>query len=322
MQCKFCLYNNPEDQERCRRCGIRLSGDITFDGISCAGATALAPERRAPVMENDTNDGGSEAAERGTTPVAVAERQTSLFSGELSNVIPFESFQRPHGKPPAKTEVVRGLEPCPAARRLDTARQAIRKQVAKTMGGRATDRRSRDSQASLDLVEFLQPAPQTPRTLKTTVEASIYCDAQVATPMHRSVAAILDGAMVFIGCGVFLGVFQFLGGSVRLDRFDAIVAVCAVTLITMFYGMLFAICGRETAGQHWTELRLINFDGMRPDGPSRALRFLGCWLSFACGIGMLWALLDEENLTWHDHMSKTFLTMRESDASFFRERER
>jgi hypothetical protein len=25
-------------------------------------------------------------------------------------------------------------------------------------------------------------------------------------------------------------------------------------------------------------------------------------------LGMLWALVDEEALTWHDHMSKTFPT--------------
>jgi uncharacterized RDD family membrane protein YckC len=94
-------------------------------------------------------------------------------------------------------------------------------------------------------------------------------------------------------------------------------------LITMFYGLLFAISGRETPGQHWTNLQLINFDGFPPDGSSRALRFAGSWLSFgACGIGLLWALLDEEFLTWHDHMSKTFLTMREADSSFHRERPR
>jgi hypothetical protein len=30
----------------------------------------------------------------------------------------------------------------------------------------------------------------------------------------------------------------------------------------------------------------------------------------AAGIGLLWALVDEERLTWHDYMSKTFPTPR------------
>jgi hypothetical protein len=28
----------------------------------------------------------------------------------------------------------------------------------------------------------------------------------------------------------------------------------------------------------------------------------------SAGLGLVWALVDEENLTWHDHISKTFPT--------------
>jgi uncharacterized RDD family membrane protein YckC len=242
-------------------------------------------------------------------------RQTSLFTSDLaSNVIPFDSIQRPPDSRAPRQEVPGTLAPGPVARRLSTAKQNIKKQP--------TGRSDSDAQGSLDL-EFLPPAPQTPRTLKTTVEASIYCDAPVATPMHRSVAAFLDSAMILIGWGIFLGVFQTLGVSMRMDKFGIMVMSCSVILISLFYGFLFALAGRETPGQNWTELRLINFDGFPPDRASRFLRFTGCWLSFsACGIGVLWSLLDEENLTWHDHMSKTFPTMREAESSFFRERAR
>ena len=30
----------------------------------------------------------------------------------------------------------------------------------------------------------------------------------------------------------------------------------------------------------------------------------------SAGLGLLWSLADEESLTWHDHMSKTFPTIR------------
>jgi len=242
-------------------------------------------------------------------------QQPSLFNGELSsNVIPFDSIQRPTDCFSPKSEVQRNLPPGPTARKMTAAKQTIRKQAA--------NRTNSDTQGSLDL-EFLPPAPQIPRTLKTTVEAQIYCDAEVAAPMHRTVAAFLDSAMIAIGCGIFVGIFQVFGGAVRVDKFDLAMLSSALILITLFYGFLFAFSGRETAGQSWAELRLINFDGLPPDRPSRFLRFLGCWLSFcACGIGLLWSLLDEENLTWHDHMSKTFPTMREVDSSLFRERPR
>ena len=246
------------------------------------------------------------------TAVATAERQSSLFTGELSNIIPFESLQRPSAAGPAPPDGSRKPASGPAAKRLNTAKDAIRKQ--------ASHRQASDAQGSLEL-EVLQPAPQAPRTLKTTVEASIYCDAQVAMPMHRTVAAMLDLAMVLIGCGLFVGVLQGLGASPHLNKYNIVVLGMVVILLSMLYGLMFAIAGRETAGQRWADLRLINFDGLPADGSSRALRFAGCWLSFgALGIGVLWALLDEENLTWHDHMSKTFLTMREVDSSFFRQR--
>jgi hypothetical protein len=60
---------------------------------------------------------------------------------------------------------------------------------------------------------------------------------------------------------------------------------------------------------------LINFDGFPPDGRARALRLMGGWISILSGgLGLVWALLDEEGLTWHDHMSKTFPTLRESTS--------
>ncbi len=114
---------------------------------------------------------------------------------------------------------------CPGDSPATGRKQSTNRRVGERRSGNSgvSDSPS-DSQGSLEL-EFLPPAPQAPRTLKTTVEARIYCDAQVAAPMHRSVAAFLDSAMILIGCGIFLGIFQCLGGSVRVDRFDKI--VCA-----------------------------------------------------------------------------------------------
>ena len=41
----------------------------------------------------------------------------------------------------------------------------------------------------------------------------------------------------------------------------------------MFYGLIWAIAGRETAGMWCTDLQLITFDGFPLDARSRALRF-------------------------------------------------
>lgn len=68
-------------------------------------------------------------------------------------------------------------------------------------------------------------------------------------------------------------------------------------------------------------LTLINFDGYPPDSASRWLRYLGACLGYcAGGLGLLWALLDEESLAWHDHISKTFPTFHGPEISFVRRR--
>jgi hypothetical protein len=54
---------------------------------------------------------------------------------------------------------------------------------------------------------------------------------------------------------------------------------------------------------------LVNFDGQKPTQRQRFQRLASGFLSlFAAGLGLLWALVDEETLTWHDHISRTFPT--------------
>jgi uncharacterized RDD family membrane protein YckC len=163
------------------------------------------------------------------------------------------------------------------------------------------------------------PAPQGPRTLKTQVEAVIYCDADVATPKHRAIAAAIDGGMIFVAFGLFLFAFHCMGGMFRLNRQTIPFFIGVFGALAMFYGMLWIWAGRDTVGMRCTGLRLIDFDGFPANRRCRLVRTLGAWLSFcAGGIGLLWALADEEKLTWHDHMSKTFPTFQESNSAFFR----
>jgi uncharacterized RDD family membrane protein YckC len=181
--------------------------------------------------------------------------------------------------------------------------------------GRTVARRPRvvdEAQATLD---FVQPTAPVSKTLKTSAEAVIYCDAVAAAPIHRSAAAALDAAMMLLGFGIILGIFQFVGKPTEMNRNAFLMLGGMMVLTAMFYSLLFAIAGALTPGLRWTELRLINFDGFPPDGRARALRLMGGWISILSGgLGLVWALLDEEGLTWHDHMSKTFPTLRESTS--------
>jgi uncharacterized RDD family membrane protein YckC len=225
--------------------------------------------------------------------------QRSLFpERSASKVIPFESF---------------APQPAPARPkpRTDTAVKTP------TRGTARRAQRAVEGQATLD---FLPAEPVKPRTLGTTVEAVIYCEAPVATVLHRAVAAALDWSMVLIGYGLFLLAFRLAGGEFVLNRSNLVVFGGALLLLALTYGLFWSIAGCQTAGMYWTRLRLTTFDGFPPDGKQRLLRFAGSCLSTCSVIGLLWSMADEESLTWQDHISRTFPTPWELDSQVFRRR--
>ena len=162
-------------------------------------------------------------------------------------------------------------------------------------------------------LDFLAPAPPKPRTLSTTVEAVIFCDAPVAVRLHRAVAAAIDWAMVLLAYGMFLFVFTQLGGSITLNKTNAMVFAGALLTIALAYGLTWTLAGAETMGMHCTRLKVVTFDGFAPDRKQRLMRLAGSALSVCTVVGMAWTLVDEECLGWQDHISRTFPTPREAE---------
>lgn len=163
-------------------------------------------------------------------------------------------------------------------------------------------RRAADSQQAL---QFPEESPDA--GLATEVDL-IFCEAPVALPGHRLLAAAVDTSMVLIGLGIFLAIF-FLGGDLVISRQTAPFLIAVGAVIALFYRCLWYLGNGDTPGMRFAGLRLVDFDGRRPDREQRGLRQVASLLSFlAAGLGLVWALVDEENLTWHDHISKTFPT--------------
>jgi uncharacterized RDD family membrane protein YckC len=161
-------------------------------------------------------------------------------------------------------------------------------------------------------LDFLPPAPAKPPTLGTTVTASVYCEAPVASTTHRAVAAAIDWTMVLIAYGLFLLTFHLCGGEFAITRSTLPLFGAAFLLVGFTYGIYWTVAGTETAGMRWTQLRLVTFGGFPLEGRHRIMRFAGACLSRCTGLGLLWSLADEENLAWQDHISGTFPTPYES----------
>jgi len=287
MTCSYCRYPNLDDEHRCRRCGRPLSDSYAM-AISGALATLPQPVRREspPVAP--------------PPPAASQPRQALLFYEKpTGKVIPFEALASPELEPPL-------IEP-PAKARTVT-RTSSRLQVRRTAA-------PSDRQPSLD---FLPPSPPA-RKLGAAVEGVIFCDAPVATPTHRAFAAAIDGSMILIAFGLFLITFRLLGGVFAFDKLMVLMLGAAAALIGVFYGFVCVWGSGETPGMRATGLTLIHFDGYPPDRVSRWMRYVAACLSYcACGLGILWALVDEESLAWHDHISKTFPTFCRPETNFVR----
>jgi uncharacterized RDD family membrane protein YckC len=163
-------------------------------------------------------------------------------------------------------------------------------------------RRDHSQQQTLNLQEARVQKP---------VQSVVYCDNPVALAAHRAMAAAIDMAIVAAALGVFFVTFRAIGADLVITKATAPYYLGAAILISVFYRALFCIADFDTPGLSWSGLKLISFDGRTPSRRHRWLRLLGGFVStVAAGIGLLWALVDEEKLTWQDRISTTFPTPR------------
>jgi uncharacterized RDD family membrane protein YckC len=281
MECRYCQAANADDDHRCRRCGRRLRMSPVYTGSSAAapvlqsGAAPVLHYEAPPVNRNDVHRSPEPSEPR--HPITY---QPSLFtSRELPLVIQFETIA-PGSAPPS-----------PRKAQPSASRQRRRKVIP-----------------GQQFLEFDHRFAESTRSSKPA-DGVIYCDAPVAIPAHRAMAAALDASIIVIALAVFGIVFRLAGGAFVLNAKTAPMFMGAAAGVVIFYRLLWCLANGDTAGQKWTHLRLVNFDGQTPTRTQRFYRTVSGFLSLmAGGIGLLWGLVDEETLTWHDHISKTFPT--------------
>ncbi len=134
----------------------------------------------------------------------------------------------------------------------------------------------------------------------------------VASLGERGRAGLLDAVFLLLAYAGFLALFGSLGGHFILGKLGAAVYGATLALFYAQYFALFTVFGGSTPGMLLRGLRVVSFDGSAP--APRQLLWRGFGYSVSGGtvlLGFLWALWDEDHLTWHDRISQTYLARAE-----------
>ena len=131
----------------------------------------------------------------------------------------------------------------------------------------------------------------------------------VAPFRTRVLGHCLDLAWILAALLVFGAAFQLLAGEVVYNRFLLAAALAVGFGVALLYGAIFLYLAGATPAMKHLGLQLVNFDGLPASRPERLWRFLGAVASAGSFLlGFVWAAVDEERFSWHDRISRTFLT--------------
>ena len=124
----------------------------------------------------------------------------------------------------------------------------------------------------------------------------------------RLMAAVVDGALTAGACVAFAFVAAVNTQVLITVREIELGAAVALAVIGVLYQALFFSLAKNTPGMKYAGISLCTFDDHIPSGAQRLGRLGAMLLSLLpVGLGVGWALFDDEGLGWHDRLSRTYL---------------
>ncbi len=130
----------------------------------------------------------------------------------------------------------------------------------------------------------------------------------VAPFSDRLLAGLVDGALVMLA---FLAAAVVVIASTEhppTGKIALVAAVCGLALFGILYQFLFLSYAEEgTPGMRYARIALCTFEDDNPTREQMRKRIPALLLSMVpAGLGLVWAVLDGENLSWHDRLTRTY----------------
>jgi uncharacterized RDD family membrane protein YckC len=124
----------------------------------------------------------------------------------------------------------------------------------------------------------------------------------------RLMAAVVDGALIAGAALAFALVAAVNAQDLPTIREIELGAAVALAVIGVIYQAVFFTLTEATPGMKYARISLCTFDDQIPTGAQRLGRLGALLLSLLpVGLGVGWAIFDEEHLSWHDRLSRTYL---------------
>ena len=179
----------------------------------------------------------------------------------------------------------------------------------------ASASRQQSGWGSIRLGEHPQPEAQDEPAQPSARRPEHGYQAETAPALHelapisdRSMAALVDGGIVF-AC-FLLSLLVFASCTLHPPAGKAALAVGFIVFgaLATFYGWLFmSYGGGSTPGMRYARIALCSFADENPTRKDLQNRVPATALALLpLGLGVFWALLDEDKLGWHDRMTRTY----------------
>jgi TRAP-type mannitol/chloroaromatic compound transport system permease small subunit len=120
-------------------------------------------------------------------------------------------------------------------------------------------------------------------------------------------AAVVDTVLVAgVVCASAAEIASHLSHPMAMKTAE-IGAAAALILTGAVYQALFILLAGFTPGMKYAHIALCTFDDERPTRAQLRFRLWAQLVSLLpVGLGVVWSVFDEEGLSWHDRLSRTY----------------
>ncbi len=132
----------------------------------------------------------------------------------------------------------------------------------------------------------------------------------IAPVSRRLMAAMVDGCCIGAALVGFATVVSYISGPALQAMSKPVVGATAVftfAIAALLYQLLFFSLNEATPGMRYARVGLCLFADASPTRRQMRRRVLAQLLAVCpLGLGMLWVLLDDDRLGWHDRISRMY----------------